>query len=899
MGVFSGMNFFGLRQLWNGWRAAQRNSREALDEEMRFHIAEAIAAKVEEGMDPGAARRAVMVEFGGIEASREEAYRLRPGWLVELFWLDAKYALRGFRRSPAFAVTATLTLALAIGATTAVFSVVDRILFRPLPYADDSRVVSLGLSQPLQKMEFTLGGFYFDWAAHQQPFTEMTYERGAQAHGCELTEASPRNLQCARVAQNFLPVFGVQPILGRNFLPEEDLPHGPAVALLTYGLWQSRYNRDPGVVGKSIAIDGASTKIVGVLPASFQMPRLDDVDVVLPAAVDQAAQHVENSGIGIPLWAYARLKRDVSVEQARAAMGPLFRHTQDWIPAQIRKGFFLVVRPVRELEMQEATGAAWVLLVAVAAVLLIACANVAGLFSARGAARERGLAVRAALGASRARLAGQAMVESLLLAVAGAVGGCLLAAGLLRVFVAIAPAGIPFLEKARLDLRVAGFVVLMTLGCALVFGLMTAMQRPRPIAELSRGVAGGSRLRLRRTLVVAQIATSVVLASGALLLLKSFRNLESQKLGFTSNGLMTVRMTLNWRRYGSSEDLKRFYLRAEAALKTLPGVSGVAITDSLPPDDKSWHGASTLSSMHVLGTPAPQMGVGVGEAVMERKVTPEYFRLLGIPMVTGSGFSEAERDAPGERIVLSRILAKRLFPQGGAVGRRTEFLVCNPYCALGSGPAYTVEGVAADVKNAGLGGQSTPEYYLLQAAHTDWSSHSFLVVRSELPVATMAPEIERRVAEIDPMAPVEVESMNRMIDRLADRPRFETALLGFFAVAGLVIAVIGLYGVAAYSAARRTQEMGVRIALGATRAAILRIAAWDGVRLVLTGSVMGIVAALMVTQLLRSLLFGVGPRDPWTLAAAAGLLGVTAMLATLIPARRAMRIDPVEALRQE
>ncbi|HTJ30261.1 MAG TPA: ABC transporter permease [Acidobacteriaceae bacterium] len=885
MGVFSGMNFFGLRQLWNGWRAAQRNSREALDEEMRFHIEEAIAAKVEEGMDPGAARRAVMVEFGGIEASREEAYRLRPGWLVELFWLDAKYALRGFRRSPAFAVTAILTLALAIGATTAVFSVVDRILFRPLPYADDSRVMSIGLSQSLEKQEFTLGGFFFDWRAHQQPFTDITYERGT--YGCNLTEVNPRNLMCGLVAQNFLTVMGVQPVLGRNFLPEEDLPHGPAVALLTYGLWLSRYHRDPGVVGKTIPIDGTSTKIVGVLPANFQMPRLDDVDVVLPAAVDQAAQHVENSGIGVPLWAFARLKPGVSVDQARAAMMPLFLHVPDWIHPEDRvifeKDFHLVVRPVREREMQEAIRAAWVLLAAVIAVLLIACANVAGLFSARGAARDRELAVRSALGATRMRIAGQALTEALLLAMAGALAGFALAAGLLRIFVAIAPAGAPFLEKARLDLRVAAFAVVVALLCTVVFGLLTSMQKPRPIAEVSRGVAGGSHLRLRRTLVVAQIAVSVVLATGALLLVKSFHNIEAQKLGFQSDGLVTVRVTLNGRRYASSEEYKRFYLRAEAELRSLPGVSGVAITNSMPPDDKSWHQGARFDELQVAGQPAPAKGMG--GAVMVRKVTPEYFPLMGISMIAGRGFAEMEREMPADRVVISAMLAQRLFPNGGAVGQRIN--------------DKTVEGVAANVKNAGLDGQDLPELYDLQAAHADWNWHSLFVVRSGLPLATLEPEIEKQIAEIDPMAPMEVESVSRMVDRLADRPRFETALLGFFALAGLVIAVIGLYGVTAYSAARRTQEMGIRIALGATRAAILRIAAWEGVRLVLAGSGVGIVAALMVTQLLRSLLFGVGPRDPWTLAAAAGLLGVTAMLATLIPARRAMRIDPVEALRQE
>ncbi len=408
----------------------------------------------------------------------------RPGWWLGTVAQDLRYALRGFGRNPIFTITVIATLALGIGATTAVFSVVDRILFRSLPYAHDDRLVSVGLVQPLEKNEFTLGGFFFDWQDNQKPFAEMTYEAGTDE--CNLTESDPVHLHCAQVAQNFLPTLGVAPAVGRNFAPEEDRPNAARTALISDGLWLRRYNRDPGVVNKTVMIDDHAVRIVGVLPGDFEMPRLQQADVLFPAEVDRAAQNKANSGIGQPLWAYARLKPGLSVSEARAEMEPLFLHTQQWIPAEIRNGFQLQVRSIRDRQMQEAYSAAWVLLGAVFAVLLIACANVAGLFSARGAARERELAVRSALGASRGRLIRQTLTEAFALAAAGAAAGCVVAEILLRVFVAIAPTGVPFLADARLDLRIALFAVLVTILCA-AFSALCLRSKSRARGRLLAG----------------------------------------------------------------------------------------------------------------------------------------------------------------------------------------------------------------------------------------------------------------------------------------------------------------------------------------------------------------------------------------------------------------------------
>ena len=885
-----------MKQWWTRLRfLVLRRPHAEVDEELRFHLEQSIAANRAAGMTAEEARRQALIEFGGVERAREQCHEQRPGWWWGTVAQDARYALRGFRRNPAFTLTVIATLALGIGATTAVFSVVDRILFRSLPYAHDDRIVSFGLVQSLERQEFTLGAFFYEWRDSQRPFAAVTFERGVST--CNLTETNPVHLSCADVAQNFLPTLGISPVLGRNFLPEEDLPNGPKVALISDGLWLSRFNRDAGVLDKSIEIDGHPVRIVGVLPKDFEMPRLQPTDVLLPAALDIAAQHTVNSGLGCPLWAFARLKPGVSVAQAKAELEPLFLHTQQWIPPEIRQDFHLQVRSIRDRQMQEAYLVAWMLLGAVLAVLLIACANVASLFSARGAARERELAVRSALGASRGRLIRQTLTEAILLAVAGAAAGCLLAGILLRVFVAIAPTSVPFLAQARLDLRIVLFTVLVSLLCAALFGILPALEKPNAMALVARSTRSGAHARLRRVLVAAQIAVSVVLLSGAGLLVKSFWNLEQQSLGIETRHVLTVRVPLNWERYTTDQAYLDFFARAEAALRRLPGVTAVGISDSLPPDGNSWHNGGRFDELFVAGR--PRTPAGTGGTVVERSVTPDYFRVLQIPIQEGRGFTEEERGSSGDFMILSKLLAARLFPQGDAVGQHIQLPTYQPYFAL-NGPVYTIVGVAGNVKNAGLTGQDDPEYYTLRHNRgEEWRGHCVLLLETALPAAVVAPWVRSQIAQLDATAPVEIETLHGQVSQLADRPRFETALLGFFAFCGLLMAVIGRYGVIAFMAAQRTQEIGVRMALGATRVDILRLIAGEGLRLIVLGGVLGLGAALAAAQLLKSLLYNVGTHDPLVYAAVALLLAVVALMATLIPARAAMRVEPVEALRFE
>jgi predicted permease len=537
------------------------NSRHDLDEEIQFHIEQSTQQKLAQGMAPAEARRHTLIEFGGVELTREQSHQQRPGWWLETLMQDIRYALRGFRRNPVFTLTAIATLALGIGATTAVFSVVDPILFRALPYGHPERLVSVGLVQSLEKQEFTLGGFYYYWKDNQTPFESLTEEGGTDE--CDLIEHNPVRLNCARVEGNFLPTLGISPLLGRNFLPEEDRPNGPKVALISYGLWLTQYNRDPAVLDKLIEIDGKSVRVIGVLPKDFEMPRLQAADIVLPRAVDISAQHTVNDGFGIPMWAFARLKPGITLDQSREAMQPLFQYIIKILPVEdrsvFRKDFHLKVRSLRDRQMQDVRLVACVLLGSVLAVLLIACANVASLFLTRAASRERELAVRSALGASRGRLTRQTLTEALLLSVAGAAAGCILAEILLKIFVAIAPAGVPFLDKARLDPRILLFTMLLSLLCGVLFGLIPALQKPRPGALAARATRSSGHAVLRRTLVVAQITVSMVLLSGATLLLRSFRNLQTQNLGMQTHGVITISASLTRKRYEDNQKTMQFF----------------------------------------------------------------------------------------------------------------------------------------------------------------------------------------------------------------------------------------------------------------------------------------------------------------------------------------------------
>jgi putative ABC transport system permease protein len=680
----------------------------------------------------------------------------------------------------------------------------------------------------------------------------------------------------------------VTPVMGRSFTSEEDRPHAPKVGVISYRLWKERFRSDPAVVDKTINLDGSEVRVVGVLPADFEMPTLEEADVVVPAALDETEQrHLDPGHVFYP---FARLKPGITIEQAIQRMQPLFEGALAQAPPQFRKEIHLRVRSLRDRQMHDVRSIAWILLGVVLTMLLIACANVTGLLIARASVREREFAVRAALGASRARLVQQAWIESMTLAGFAALIGIAFAYILLRVFIAIAPEGMPFLANTHLDHRILAFALVIAFVCGGACGLVAALHKPRAEALAGRTSMAAPHARLRQLLVIAQIAASMMLLAGGALLFRSFRNLEEQRLGIRTEHLISASVVLGQKNYPDGQNQMAFFQRLQAQVKNGPGVRMFAMSDSLPPG--GWHHEHIRAAILVNGV---RFTDGTGGLVAWRWATPDYFRIMGIPLLRGSGFTAEQQDSTEHFIVLSQSLAERLFPGQDPIGQHMQVAGGSP-----QDPQYTVVGVVGDAKNGGLAGVDEPEYYRLRRNRAeDWNASSILIFNTSLPVETMGTWARSQVAAVDPTVPVEIETISDRVRKLADRPLFETALVGFFAFTGLLMAMVGLYGVLAFLAARRTQEIGLRMALGATRSDILQLMLKSGLGMVLPGIGMGVLAGVAASRVLVSMLFNVGPHDPATFGIASLVLLSIAVVATLVPAVRSARLNPMNALREE
>ncbi len=805
---------------------------------------------------------------------------------LECFGQDLRQAARGLLRNRTLMLTALAAIAVGTGATSSVFSVVDRILFRSLPYLDSERLVSVGVVAPLiSTQDWLFSATYQEWRSARTPFAAFTSWAGIS--DCDVGEEQPARLGCAQVESTFLPTLGITPILGRNFTAEEDRPGTNPVVLVSYGFWQSRLGGDRNAIGRSLTLDGGAATVIGVLPAEFELPSLDSADVVRPAALKTGAERMRL------VKAIARLKPGVTPEAAADALQPLFTRFVESAPLDIQKvaKMRLRVRTLRDQQTQDSRLASWILLAAVLAVLLIACANVANLLLARAATRRRELAVRAALGAARGRLIRQSLIESLLLGGAGGALGCALGYALLRGFIAIAPQGITRLGQATLDLRVLGFTCAVSLLSGVLFGIAPSIETPKLEALTGWRAVGGSRNRLRRILVTAQIAASLVLLSGAGLLLASLHNLQNTPLGMTTERVLTASFTLPRLLYADSSRLIAFYRELEARLKRLPGVAAAAVADSLPPggDPRS---VPFVAMKNPGGDSAAQ---GMAGNVYWRYVTPDYFAALGIPIVSGRGFHEEDRAAGPPVIVLNQALAARLFPNDNPVGRRI-------------GPNLVI-GVARDVKNSGLAGPVDPEFYCVRKHEPDqvfqnqrppygWR-RGVVLVRTVLDERAAAEMIRTEIRGLDSSLPVTIETMHRQVGHLLQQPRFNAALLALFAGIAVLLAAIGLYGLISFLVTERTQEIGVRMALGATPGAVMKLVLGQALRWTAAGVALGLLGSFWVSQYLATLLYQVPPRDPWTMAAAVALLCAVAGAAAWTPCRRASRVDPMLALRQE
>jgi predicted permease len=809
---------------------------------------------------------------------------------------DIRHALRRLRIEPGFAVVVVFTLALGIGATTAMFTLVDGALFRNLPYSHADELVSIGVRAPIIDGEFLFAGNFLSWRRDQKPFSGFTSSTGVS--DCDLTEDHPVRLACGNVDANFLPTFEIRPILGRNFTPEEDRPGTPRVALLTYGLWQSRFAGDRDVVGRTISLDGTPTRVLGILPSNFEFPTLAQVNVLVPEALDESI--MQRNQLGPVVRVYGRMKPELGLALATAQLQPLFRSFVDSAPPPFRKVLRLQVRPIRDLQIHDSRSAAWLLLVSALAVLLIASANAAGLILARSSTRRRELAVRAAIGASRIRLFQQRLTESVLLALLGGVAGCGLAWVTVHGFIALAPASIPRLAEASINERGLLFTVLVSVSVGTIFGAVPALEKPVMEMLVTTTSLGTRKARLRQALLIAQVGMTVVLLAGALLFLRSLRNMQSQPLGMNTQNVVTAEITVGQQRYSTAASRLAFSEQLEKKLKELPGITEAALSDSLPPTEP----ARTMPfiALHAEGRPELRPEEGIGGIVGWRSVTPEYFSALGIPLLRGRTFQEQDRRPGDGAIILNEALAQKLFPGEEPLGKIIRFRLDDQHFTA----AFAVVGVTGNTQNHGIGGQPGPEYYMVRQHTADDvifrypdSQRISLVVRSALDPRSVAMELNDSVASLDPTIPVETATLGRTVYRLAERPRFSAALLALFAVMGVLLAAAGVYGLVSLLVAERTQEIAIHIALGANPAALSRKIIAQACSWIALGAGAGILCSLSAERSVRALLFEITPDDPATLVEAVLGLLIVAVIAAYIPARRASKVDPMVALRYE
>ena len=864
---------------------------EELQEELAFHLAMLEEQHRRRGLSPAEARRAARLEMGGSTEAAVESWRDQRGlpWLEEL-WRDLRGGARSLRRSRGFTTAALLTLAIGIGANTAIFSVVDAVLLRPLPYASADRLVTVGDRN--DDGSPTSLGFVTttEWKARSRTLADLALMRFWLPS--LVADGEAERVPAVRVSWNYFDMLGVHPALGRGFERDDDRPDAPGVLLLGDGLWRRRFGADPRVVGRLVRLNDRDYRVVGVLPASFEpllsaryfgQPAQAWAPLAYDASLRQACRSCQH------LRAFARLRDGVTPAQAAAELTTIRQqqrreHPDDYDTSPA------AVQPLHEGIAGPVAKPLRVLFFAVALVLLIACANVANLLLARALDRQRELALRAALGAGRRRIVRQLLTESALLGVLGALGGALLAAVGVRALAAAAPSTLPRPSAIGIDARVLAFAMLLGLLAAIVFGLAPAVRAASmglraTIATGGRGHVGGHG-RARAALVVLDMALALALLASAGVMLRTVDGLLATDPGFDPRGVHTVQLSLVGERFAEDAQVLAFQERLLARVRAIPGVRAAALAGQVP-----LGGNQDMWGFHVAGLMQPNPA---DDPSAERyAVTPGYFRLLGIPLLAGRFVQPSDGTGAEPVIVVSATTAKQVWGARSPLGARVRVGDAE------SGPWRTVVGVVGDVRHADLTAPPAPAMYMPQAQNTD----SFLVLVVKAAGADpqqLQPAIRAAVRELDPTVPLDQPAaMDELLARAVADRRFVTRVLACFAVTALLLAAIGLYGVVAYGVAQRRAEVAVRVALGAGRGDIVRTVAGDGLVTVALGLAAGAAAALVATRFLGGLAFGVSVRDPTTFGAAAALLLLVAAVAHWVPVRRALRTSPVAALRAE
>ncbi len=872
-----------MRRRLRGLFFGDRVGRE-LDEELEIHIRMRAEENVKEGMSPDDAYAAARRRFGNVGAFRDACLDFAGGGLAESAWQDVKFGARMLRRRPGFALVAVLTLALGVGANTAVFSVVNSVLLRPLPYPESDRLVQCYWQWARGETQNVSALMSEYWSEHSDCL-ESSAALGYGGAGFNLEGgAEPQRVSGIRVSEGFFRVLGVAPRLGRAFTPEEDRRGGASVAVITDGLWRRYFGGDPAVVGRAVRVNGVDCEIVGVMPPGFEFD--EQADVFLPLRL---VANPKDSGTNTVML--ARLKQGVTPEQARAdsarVLASFLAEYPDHMDASNRGVRFV---PYHEAVVGDVGSLLLVLFVAAGMVLLVACANVASLLLARSTARGGEMAIRTALGAGGWRLARQVLVEGLLLAMAGSVAALVFAGYFVPLLTALSPVPLPRVDAIGLDWNVVAFAVLAGIVTSMLFGAAPALRAKRldvsGLLRPSQGVSShGATSRLRTILAAGEVALSFVLLVGASLLVESLVRLQAVDLGFRPEGLTTMQLSLNSAKYKTTAPAWGFEREVLARLETIPGVMHAAAVPSLPLE----RGLNNFAT-------APERPDFDGKSVEARAVSPGYFATLGMPVLRGRALAETDGTGTAPVVVVNESLARQFWPDTDPIGRTLKI----------DGSVREVVGLVPDIREDELDRPGLPTVYGpaaqvsdgMTAATNEWFLTSFVVRTSgaAIPVEAM----RAAVRDVDPSLPVaNVRSMEEVVRSSVATHRFVTTLLAAFAAIAVVLTAIGLYGVVSYKVALRTREIGIRLALGAEPRSVVALVLRDGMAFTVAGLGVGLVAALGLTQLISGFLFGVSATDPKTyVAIASGLLAI-ALVACVVPTRRAMRVAVVTALRGE
>lgn len=868
----------GLRALFDKFRSERE-----LDEELRNFAEDAAAHKIREGLSSQQAIRETAIAMGGIEALKEQVREV--GWetRVESFFQDLRFGWRMLRKNPSFTLVAVLTLALGIGANTAMFSVIEAVLLRPLPYQQAAQIVRIA---SIWDRNGSLTSYsssppdFFDWRDQSHFFSSMF---AFQLNDFALTgQGQAKRVHAVMATAGLFSTLQVEPMLGREFTPEENRKGANHVVLLSHRLWQSAFAAAPDALGKTIQLDSESYAIIGVMPADFRFP-ISGSDAIVPIGFDDKIMTQRGAHY---LSVLGRLKNGATLTQANDDLSAIMAQLRKLYPD--KDGKWGVRAQIWSAALvNDVRPALLILLAAVALVALIACANISNLLLARASVRHRELAMRRALGAAPSRLLRQMLTEGLLLALLAGAASLLLAHWALLSIVRFGPADIPRLTNAGLNGTVLAFTMGISIACAIAFALIPALRSSgsHPQGLLRSSISPDHHAgRLRGALLVTEVALSMMLLAGAGLLVRSFAGLSSLSPGFDPQNVLTMNVSVPDAHYKNSAALQTYWDQALARLRVLPGVARVAAVTPLP-----LSGDDFSSSFTIEGRGVPEKDEPSAEL---RAATPDYFRALSIPLRQGRIFTEADRLGAARVLLISETAARLFFPAGDAIGQRLKFGARGGY----ERNEGEIVGIVGDVRHFGVDAPIPPMFYV-PVAQSGLDSLA-VVLRSTAAPAALIQSARRAVQSIDPDALIaDPVPMDSLVSASLGPRRFYMLLLAGFAALALLLAAVGLYGVISYSVAQRTQEVGIRVALGAGRRQVIAMVMRQGLRLAASGLIVGLVLALLLKSVLKGFLVGVSPADPATLALTALLLLFVTLFAAYIPATRAARVDPIVALR--